>query len=218
MKKYKYAGILEFLVPHLQQRATSSNWTSDSYTGNSSMGPPSDSEVSTYEEEYEGGDDAEQELTLASSETRREFTVSDLCAGKSSSGPQKKKTRMDLSYEVEKSILQFLSNKKSPKAPPSSSATKEDEIDHFCRSMATTLRRLTSKSRAEIQFEIHRLVHHVEMEALYAPTPVHGSNMMTTSGTTQKTGSEQHSRGDMQTAIDLTMDQKHFFLLSAKFV
>lgn len=67
--------------------------------------------MSTYEEEHEGGDDAEQELTLASSETRREVTVSDLYAGQSSSGPQKKKTRM--SYDVDKSILQFVSDKVS---------------------------------------------------------------------------------------------------------
>lgn len=36
--------------------------------------------------------------------------------------------------------------------------------------MATTLRKLPSKSRAELQFEIDRLVHHAEMEALYART------------------------------------------------
>ena len=62
------------------------------------------------------------------------------------------------SLEVDKSIIDYLHRSQNKQA--------EDDIDQFFRSMAHSVRKLSSIRRAEVKFKIHQIVHDAEMEHL----------------------------------------------------
>ena len=75
---------------------------------------------------------------------------------KSTQSRKRRHENSSTSAEVDRSIISYLESKKS---------NQPDDIDNFFSSMASSVRALPPKKRAEVKFTIHQIIHNAEMEA-----------------------------------------------------
>lgn len=69
---------------------------------------------------------------------------------------------------VDKAITDYLSLRKNElKRKNEHSAEKDDDTDQFMKAMATSIRKLPPRVRAEVKYKIHGLVHDAEMTHLF---------------------------------------------------
>ncbi|CAB3981603.1 transcription factor Adf-1-like [Paramuricea clavata] len=163
---YKYAGILGFLIPFIQNRETSTNLDTPE-EGSDSVG--------NGQEELERSDD---EDSLLSTDTSASSTPSpglsqSLGATPSSSiasYSSRKRRQNSTENAVDLSIVEYL---KSRKTIPD----KPDEITEFFNSMAISVKKIPELQQAVVKFKIHQIVH--EMEILFAkPHPKHQTGLL----------------------------------------
>ena len=66
---------------------------------------------------------------------------------------------------VDAAIADFLTEKKKDLMNKRTAAVeeKEDDIDHFMKSMAPTIRKLPTRMKADVKYRIHGIVHEAEM-------------------------------------------------------
>lgn len=152
VKPYKYARILEFLMPFLANRETVSNL------------PDSEEDISDNDSTRE---DEEFENTAESGPTFGDKAeIASIASSATSKKAATKGQKRSLDY-VDQTLCDYLKKKTSTTV----TSEEPDEIDLFLKSMASTIRKLPARKRADVRFQIHNIVHQAEMECLYPPTP-----------------------------------------------
>lgn len=137
--------------------------------GDDDTGGGNDTEI----EFDEGTDTGDSQESLTSPPPAPSTTTSPL--SDSTPRPNRKGRKRGSSLDVERSILEYLQQKKASTTVP----TKEDDIGKFFESMAATVRKLPDRMQADVKFQIHQLVHQSEMQVLY-PNPVYPAPPTTT--------------------------------------
>ena len=160
VKEYKYARALSFLTPFLCDRPTSSNYTEGS--DEDSLQPDN------FTDEDE---DASLSVTfgqLPDYQPGRDHSDPPLNTSVSSSSQSTSKRKQKRTQDDSDDTLSCSYLKKSRTS--GKREEKRDDVDLFLQSMATTIRKLPARTRAEVKFKIHSIVHEAEMQFCF-PDP-----------------------------------------------
>ncbi|XP_064630942.1 uncharacterized protein LOC135494356 [Lineus longissimus] len=172
VKPYKYAHLLEFIIPTLGERQTSGN-LSDSEAERESTADVEAQEGNTQQPLSE--DDSDDVSIIQPVKPAPSSKVADIPSTSTSlipastPRPPPKKRRCfkaQAADEVEVAIVDYLKAKKEP--TPKRAEETDDYVTLFLNSMANSIRKLPAKAQAEVRFSIHKVVHDAEMEHLYS--------------------------------------------------
>ncbi|XP_064639281.1 uncharacterized protein LOC135494899 [Lineus longissimus] len=152
-KEYKYAKMLEFLRPHMENRKSSGN-LEDLDTDTIEAGDDIPIDNINVEDELELGDGTSSEYNDKQPET---------FAAPKPRCQQKKKASKPAS-EVDDAIVSYIKskNEKKPKQPD-----EDENISDFMKSMIASIKKFPPQIRSSIMFKIHGLVHEAEMHVIY---------------------------------------------------
>nr|XP_054771216.1 transcription factor Adf-1-like [Lytechinus pictus] len=152
--KYKYSDTMEFLVPHIHHRETSSNLdlVSDVDTIEEAKQDESEQNVKTsLYSEGQASSSSGTSTTYSSTST----TSSGTSATVKSSSPSLKPSKKAKKSQLEDVILQYFNTIGS-----------DDKVDPFFISVSKSISKLPAVMQAEVKFKIYQLIHEYEMKYL----------------------------------------------------
>ncbi|XP_064638303.1 uncharacterized protein LOC135494319 [Lineus longissimus] len=169
--QYKYAGLLEFLKPSLDDRETTSNLGQDTQeldeVDDDGIAAEEDARSSDCENE-----DISVSVASASSVSRSSTPTPFRNPSASSSKKRKSKDEFDevVSDFFSEKKKQLQQNRNVPLAQPKEEL---DDIDRFMKSMGDIVRTLPARAVADIKFKIHGIVHEAQMRHVFPADEVH---------------------------------------------